>query len=223
MADYADTIRDKKNELIRKGLQGSVIVAQISAAAITADDLFDASTGEPKALPTGYDDLGHTTTDGAQFSRAVTSSDVSSWGSPEPTRSDVTADTTTMQVSAQETKLLTLGIYTGANLESYTAAANGTIEVQKPALPPSRYYRVLSIAVDQADGGEFYLIRFLPRAKPTDYADQAHANGDDPILWGFTFQGFEDSTLGFSEDYILGGPGCKALAVEMGATLGTGT
>lgn len=220
MADYETTLKDKKNELIRKGLEGSVFVGQITVPAITAAGLFDAVSGEIKALPVGMDDLGWTTADGAQFARAITSSDIASWGSGEPTRSDVTADTTTLQVTAQETKLLTLGIYTGANLESYAAAANGTIEVQKPSRPPSRYYRVASIAVDLADEGEFYLVRYLPRAKPTDYADQAHANGDSAIEWGFTFTGFEDATLGFAEDYILGGPGCKALAVEMGATLG---
>lgn len=222
MADYESVLKDKKNELIRKGLEGSVFVAPITAPAVTAAGLFDATTGEIKALPTGHEDLGWTTADGAQFARAITSSDISSWGSGEPTRSDVTADTTTLQVTAQETKLLTLGIYTGADLEAFTAMANGTIEVQKPSRPSTRYYRVTSIAVDLADAGEFYLVRLLPRAKPTDYADQAHANGDSAIEWGFTFTGFEDSTLGYAEDYILGGPGCKALAEEMGATLATG-
>lgn len=222
MADYESILKDKKNQLIRKSLQMSVFIGDPSLAIVDETALFTTATGVIKALPTGYEDLGWTTTDGAQFSRSVTSSDVTSAGSTEPTRSDITADTTTMQVSAQETKLLTLGIYTGADLSSYvTDDPNGSITVEQSSKPVSRYYRVLGIGVDDTDDGEFYLVRSMPRAKVSDYADQALNNGDDPALWGFTFQAFEDSVAGYANAYILGGPGCLSLALEMGATLGT--
>ena len=74
---------------------------------------------------------------------------------------------------------------------------------------------VLSLAVDQGDAGEIYIARFLPRAKVTGYSEQAFGGGDDPITWGVTFTGEEDSTLGFSESWLFGGPGIKALADKM--------
>jgi hypothetical protein len=63
-------------------------------------------------LPDGWQDLGWITSDGVTYGRATDVSDVTSFGSVQPTRSDVTNDTITMSVVAQETSMLTLGLYT---------------------------------------------------------------------------------------------------------------
>jgi hypothetical protein len=76
--------------------------------------------------------------------------------------------------------------------------------------------RVFSVAVDDADGGEIYIGRELPRAKVTSYAEQAFSSGDDPITWGVTFTGYKDSELGYAEAYHFGGPGWLALLDKMG-------
>lgn len=168
-------------------------------------------------LPVGYDDLGWLTNDGAAFSRDVSASEVTSWGSVSPTRTDITSDTTTMTVTAQETKLLTIGLATGADLSAIVAdAETGEVSIAKPGRPKSKHYRVLSLAVDQGDGGEIYVARFLPRAKVSNYAEQSFGGGDDPITWGVTFTGEEDSDLGYSERWIFGGPGWSALLTDMG-------
>lgn len=220
MADY-EALKNKQTELIRKALDGSVFVADITAAPIAA--LTQATGVDPNTvidlapLPPEYDDLGWLTNDGSQFSRDVTSSDTTSFGSVTPTRTDITADTTTMTVSAQETKLLTIGMATGADLAGITPdAATGEVSIAKPSRPKAKHYRVLSLAVDQGDAGEIYLARFLPRAKVSGYAEQAFGGGDDPILWGVTLTGEEDSTLGYSERWIFGGAGWNALLVQMG-------
>lgn len=219
MADY-EALKNKQTELIRKALDGSVFVADVTADAIAALTTYTA--GPPAVidltpLPTGYDDLGWLTNDGAQFSRDVSTSEVTSWGSVSPTRTDITSDTTTMTVTAQETKLLTIGMATGVDLSGVTPAANtGEVSIAKPARPKSKHYRVLSLAVDLADAGEVYLGRFLPRAKVTGYSEQSHGGGDDPITWGVTFTGEEDSDLGYSERWIFGGPGWNALLADMG-------
>ena len=172
-----------------------------------------------KLLPTGMDDLGWLSTDGAAFSRDVNTSDVQSWGSVTPTRSDVTSDTSTMAVTAQETKLLTIGLATGADLAAVTPdAQTGEVRVEKPTRPTSRHYRALSVAVDLGDGGEIYVARYFPRAKVTNYAEQAMGGGDDPITWGVTLTGEEDSDLGFSESWLFGGAGWNALLEDMGFT-----
>lgn len=221
MANY-EALKNKQTELIRKALDGSVFIAPVTADAIASLTTYTA--GPPVVidltpLPTDYDDLGWLTSDGAQFSREVANSEVTSWGSVTPTRTDITSDTTTMTVTAQETKLLTIGVATGADLAGITPAANtGEVSIAKPSRPKSKHYRVLSLAVDEGDAGEIYIARFLPRAKVTSYSDQAFGGGDDPIVWGATFTGEEDSTLGYSERWIFGGPGWNALLTEMGFT-----
>lgn len=222
MANY-DALKNKQTELIRKALDGSVFLADVTAGAIT--NLTTYTAGPPAVidltpLPTGWDDLGWLTGDGAQFSRDVSSSEVSSWGSVTPTRTDVTADTSTLTVVAQETKLLTIGLATGADLSGITPAANtGEVSIAKPSRPKSKHYRVLSLAVDQGDAGEIYIGRFLPRAKVSGYSEQSFGGGDDPITWGVTLTGEEDSTLGYSERWLFGGPGWNALLTQMGFTV----
>lgn len=170
-----------------------------------------------RPLGAGWDDLGWLSTEGAQFSRDVSTSDVTSWGSVTPTRSDVTSDTSTMAVTAQETKLLTIGLATGADLAGVVPDVNtGEVSIEKPTRPSSRHYRALSLAVDLGDAGEIYIARFLPRAKVTNYAEQAFGGGDDPITWGVTLTGEEDSALGYSERWLFGGPGWNALLDDMG-------
>lgn len=219
MASY-DALKNKQTELIRKALDGSAFIGKITDPAIV--NLTTYTAGPPAVidltpLPTGWDDLGWLTSDGAQFARDVATSEVTSWGSVSPTRTDITSDTTTLTVTAQETKLLTIGLATGADLSAVVPAANtGEVSIAKPSRPSSRYYRVLSLAVDQADAGEVFIGRFLPRAKVTSYAEQAFAGGDDPITWGVTFTGEEDSTLGYSERWLFGGPGWNALLADMG-------
>lgn len=219
MPNY-ETLKNKQTELIRKALDGSVFLAPVSADPIASLTTYTA--GPPVVidltpLPTDYDDLGWLTSDGAQFSRDVATSEVTSWGSVSPTRTDVTSDTTTMSATAQETKLLTVGLATGADLSALTPDPDsGELSVAKPARPKSKHYRVLSLAVDQGDAGEIYVARFLPRAKVTGYSEQAFGGGDDPITWGVTFTGEEDSDLGYSERWIFGGAGWQALLTDMG-------
>ena len=222
MADFETTLKNKQAELIRKALDGSVFLnpdlsAVSEIAALTADSVATPGTPELKALPAGYEDLGWLTSDGAQFSRDVSTSEVTSWGSVSPTRTDITSDTTTMSVTAQETKLITIGLATGVDLSALTPdAVTGELSVAKPSRPKSKHYRVLSLAVDQGDGGEIYIARFLPRAKVTGFSEQSFGGGDDPISWGVTFTGEEDSGLGYSERWIFAGPGWNALLTDMG-------
>lgn len=214
MPDYA-ALRDKQTNLIRKALDGSVFVGPLSSALVTS---LTGTGGTLNTLPDGMSDLGWLSTDGAQFSRDVSTSDVTSWGSVSPTRSDITADSTTLTVLCQETKLQTIGLATGADLSGIKAAANGEVIVKKPNRPSSRSYRVLSLAVDQGDAGDIYIARYLPRAKVTSYAEQAFGGGDDPIGWGVTFTSEEDADAGYAEAWLFGGPGWNAEIASMGFT-----
>lgn len=209
------TLRDKKTELIRKARDGSVFVGPSSVTALTA--ITTGGTPDLVTLPTGMEDLGWTTTDGVSYSRTTETSDVRSFGSVEPTRSDVTSDEITMAVSAQETKLLTLELYTGADLSAAEATATtGELQIAKPARPGFRYYRVLGLFVDDGDAGEIYLGRYMPRARVTEFGEQQYNDADEAIIYPLTFTGYEDSTLGYSHKWFFGGPGWEALLDEMG-------
>lgn len=216
-----DALQTKKNQLIRKFRNGSVFGALHSADPITT--LTDPTDGGLVALPTGYKDWGWFTDDGLQYSRDIETSDTTSAGSNEPTRTDIDSDTTSLQVVFQETRLETVGLYLGMDLSDVTAAtgAGAELKIDKPETPPELYYRVLGLSVDFYEGGEIYIGRYLPRAKVTDFGDQQHTRGDDAIGYDVTFQGFVDSTEGTSERWFFAGPGWKALLADMDITQAT--
>lgn len=206
-----------QSELIRKAKSGSAFIAPVTATAIS-ETFVTGATSALAALPTGYEDLGWLSNDGMSFSRDVSTADVTSFGSVSPTRSDVTSDTSTVTVTCQETKLQTIGLATGADLTSIKTptASTGAVMVRKPIAPTSKFYRLFCISKDDGDAGDIYIARFFPRAKVTSFSEQAFGGGDDPISWGVTMTGYPDSTLGFTEAWLFGGPGWKALAVQMG-------
>ncbi len=210
-------LADKKQELIRKAKDGSVFVGAITAALITT--LTTGSSADLTALPStggGYADLGYTTTDGVTYARTTDLSEIRSFGSVEPTRTDVTNDTITMACSCQETKLQTIGLYTGADYTTLTAAATtGELQVAKPDRPSFRYYRVLGLFVDDGDAGEIYFARFMPRARVTELGEQQYNDSDEAIIYPLTWTGYKDSTAGYSHKWFWGGPGWKALLDEM--------
>lgn len=215
MATYA-SLAGKNSGLIRKALDGSLFVAAADADPI--EDLTSGASSALAALPTGYKDGGLMTDEGIQFSREIETSDINSWGKVEPTRSDVTRDVTGIQVNFQETSALTISMYTGIAVSAMVAdATTGEIQIPKPAQPSARYFRLLALAVDQTEtGAEFYIARFFPRAKITDFTEQAWSKGDEALGWGMTFSATFDEELGYSQIDFLAGPGAKALKTEMG-------
>ncbi|MEV2277870.1 hypothetical protein AB0I72_20020 [Nocardiopsis sp. NPDC049922] len=210
-----ESLRNHQNQLIRKALEGSTFIAPITSAAVASLTGADKSLN---ALPAGYNDLGWMSDDGPQFSADVTSSDITSWGAVEPTRRDITADVTTLQVNLQETNKHTLGLYTGADMTAVVPdPTSGEVAISKPDRPPLRFWRVLTIGVDLADAGEIYIGRFLPRASVTDKDDQAFQSNDDSALgWPVTMTAYMDSSVGYSERFFFGGPGWEALLSAMG-------
>jgi hypothetical protein len=204
----------KQEALIRKPLDGSVFRAPLTASHIDASTLFGAS-GQLLALPGGYNDVGLLNTDGIQTSRNISNADTNAFGRISPVRSDVTADTDTVAVTAIETKLETISLGTGAVL---TAASilntNGSLQIKKPARPSPRLSKWLTIAVDENEFGEIYICRYFPRGKITAYGDQNFAA--DEIGWNVTVTGENDSAWGGPSSWMFGGPGWNALLVSMG-------
>jgi hypothetical protein len=216
MADYA-ALSDKKNELIRRAVDGSVFVADMSVTPpLTLTTL---STAVLTVLdPDDWTDLGWTSTEGVSYERTTESVDTSSFGSSEPTRSDVTRDEIAMSCTAQETKALTMGITTGADIAAILAnATSGEVQVAKPARPKLRFYRVLGLFLDHDDNGlEIYFGRLMPRAQISDFGSQGYNEDETGISYPMTWRGKEDSTLGYSHKWFWAGPGWKSLLTDMG-------
>lgn len=211
-----DDLQQKNAALIFKALQGSVFVAPATAQAITT--LTDPSDSLLAPLPVSYEDVGWVSDDGVQFGRDVDVSDITGWGSVKPLRSDINSDVTTLAFSMLETRKTSIGLYTGADMGAAVPdPTSGELSIEKPARPGFRYYRVLALAVDLTDAGEYYVARFLPRARVTDYDEQAFQSSDDsPVTWSVTMTGYEDPVLGYSEKYFFGGPGWAARLADMG-------
>lgn len=210
------TIEDRKAELVRKALEGSVFIAETTADEIAT--LTSGASSDLAALPTGYADLGWLSEDGIGFGRTTTQSDIGAFGASQPVRSDITSDVTTLTCNALETRLSVIKLKTGAADSALEAdATTGEVSLEKPERPPSKYWRVLAIAVDTNDAGqEIYIARFLPRAKVTSFGDETWQSGDTAIQTGVTFTAFPDSELGYSDKLMWGGPGWKALLSSMG-------
>jgi hypothetical protein len=213
-------LQQLQNDLIRKVLNQSVFVIDWGnpAVNISVATMFDPTSGDLIALPaSGYKDMGYIDNGGAVFGRSITTSNVDSAQSITPTRSDITADTTTLALTPQETNQRTVSVYMGVGLTTLVAGTNGVLRLDKPAVPTLRYYSVLSLAVDETASGEIVICRWLPKATATAYADQTQAaNSDNVVAWGVTLTGFKDDTLGFSESLIFGGAGFKARKTAMG-------
>lgn len=213
------TLQDAKRQLIRKTLQGLVAISPVSGDAITGATFADAVG--LLALPETYMQLGVVDDNGAQFSRAVDTSTVTSWGDVEPSRQDVKSDVTTLQVVANETRAATIGLYTGADMSTVEAAhTTGVVSIDKPGVPVLPQWRVLVIGSDTTDAGEIYIGRHLLYTKITAYGNQQLNSSADAAspTWDITFTAFKDPVAGTAERWLFGGPGWIALLADMGIT-----
>ena len=211
-----EQMNNKKNELIRKATDGSVFVQDIGAPIL--ESITTGATGD-LALPPDLvsRDLGWLTEDGVSFSGETNESAITSWGATEPTRREVTTDTTTMSVTAQETNIVTIGLYTSNDLSALVPdATTGELIVTKPPRPRLKHFRVLALSVDTHEGEPVYIARYLPRATLTRSPEQAYTGGDSALTWGLTFTSTVDSEAGYSERFLFGGPGWQAMLEDMG-------
>lgn len=217
MALY-DDLAVKQEELVRKPLDGSAFFAPLTSP--TIDEDFVTAGGELAVLPDEFwGDLGLLTPDGMGFSREVANSDIMAFGRQTPVRSDITNDTTTLNIVAIETNLRTIGMATGANvLPDSRSATTGALMIKKPPRPTPKQYRVFCLSVDNTENGEIYIGRYLPKAKVTGFSDQALGGTDNAIEWGTTLTSQFDKELGFSEAWLFGGPGWNYLLGKMGFT-----
>lgn len=210
-------LQEHFQDLIRKGLEGSIFVKRYEDADTEIETLQDA-TGL-LALPTGYADVGYLTKDqGAAWSRDTETSDVTSLGAAEPTRRDVTSDVTGLQFTMQESKRQVFELYDGVDLSSLEQDANGNIAYDKPDRPASVYYRVLALFKDGDGVDAVYFAKWLTRAQVTERGEQSW-NEENELQYPVTLTAFVDSAVGTSARSLWAGP--AATLTRMGFPVAT--
>lgn len=211
-------IKEQQAQLIRKATEGSVFVQKMSEPLLTKiTDGAGSLLALPPSLVAGG--LGYLTEDGVGFSGDIQESTINSFGALEPTRRETTSDTTSIAVTAQETNITTVGLYTGNDLAALVPdSTTGELVVTKPPRPRLEHFRVLALSVDNHEGQELYVARYLPRATLARNPEQSYTSGDTATTWGLTFTSTLDNEAGYSERYFFGGPGWKALLEDMGFT-----
>ncbi|WP_405991104.1 phage tail protein [Streptomyces sp. NBC_00986] len=203
-------------EYIRKQLVQAIFAADISTAVIT--NPFD-TDGNLVTIPAGFVPIGYTTDDGISFPSDVSMADVTSSQSSEPTRSDVESDVLTATWSPQETNTATVAMYEGLPLSGTGAlpaigSAAWTWDRAKSGRNPFR--RLLFIGLDYGDdGGEIYVVKFMPRARLSDKDDETWSRAD-PTTRPVTVTAYRDSTVGTSCRNWIDGPGWRSLAPSGG-------
>lgn len=213
------SLQDLRASLIRKTLNYSVFLAP-STADVVDETLFDATTGAIKTLPAGYLDAGYVTDDGAKFSKDVTRTDITSLQSTNPTRSDVTAGSTSITFEAQETKLATIGLYTDTAITDLTPdATSGVLAIDDPAIPSGLTWRMAAISMDYYGGSPIYVARIMPKAVVSKFNDQSFDKGD-ANTWGVTMDALFDEVAGTAHRWLFGGEGWLALQADMGFSAG---
>lgn len=215
MAEIAfDALKDAKSNNILKVLDAVVCVAPMS---VEVPATFTAA-GVLQALPTGYRSIGWVSKDdGYTWSRDTDMAEVTSHGSVEPTRRDITSDVTGLQMTAQETSRLTLELSGNVDLEDATVTG-GELSYTRSVSPATRYWRVIAIGKDGAGDDTTYIINVLPRAMISEYGEITWSD-EDALTYPLTWSATVDQNLGYSFRQVLAGPGFGARAADMGFTV----
>jgi len=208
-------LKQAKNDLIRKALDAALCIAPIATAIPAA--LTSGASADLTALPTDWKGLGMVTKDDAYtWSRAVESTDTTSHGELEPTRTDINSDISSLAFTAQETNKRTLELFNNVDLTALTpTAVTGEVAFNNPPRPVTRYYRVMAVAQDGEGSDTIYIAKILPRAMVSEPGDQVWSDQNE-ITYPMTLTAKKDSTLGYSVRHIFGGPGWKSRLVAMG-------
>ena len=169
-------------------------------------------------LPTGggYVDLGLVTKDdGYSFGNEWETSEVTSHGIADPTRRDVLSSTSTIGLTAQETKRLTLEMFHAVDLSGVVPAASGEIAFSKPLAPVTRYYRTFLLARDGIGDSAVYMGMIYPRSMVSETGEQTGSE-ESELAYPLTLTATPDSTVGYSVRFLFGGPGWRAQLTKMG-------
>lgn len=207
---YEAELANNQSGQMFKALGGIIYTASM-ATAIPAAFTETSSSSLTQLDPNNWTRLGLITKgDGVTFSRDVSTEDEESWGYSEPTRTDITTDTTSAAFTLQETKRATLEMYDFVDLSAVTPdATTGEVAYSKPVTNSLTYRRIIYMAVDGAGTDRRYRFKIMPRAQVVGVADEVWSQSA-VTKYPLTVRATVDSVLGYAVRNVLAGPGQKA-------------
>ena len=206
-----DDVSTHDDTLVRKALGIIVAVAPATEAAITS--ILDATTGNLKALPANWVQLGRLTDDGATFARETEVSEIFGHGSIDPARSDIRRATKRVNFTMLETRKqglqLAQGVSSLGEVATKIPASTGSQHItwKEPESPTYPYLRALFIAKDITGGGEMYIADHAFRCKVTEVGETAWSDQDSAMATPLTMTFYNDPTEGSALRHFRAGPG----------------
>lgn len=222
MAGDLASLAKRQGELILKPMEGIIGSADMDTELLDSFRLTTATVANgPITLTslTQYEQLGWVSkSDGITFSSDTEQEDVESFGSPEPTRTDIIRDVTSSQFVCQETNKAVLEHYHNVDLSAVEPDEfSGEVQFDNPSSPNTTYRRMIFLSQDGRPGNEIWIAKLMPRASVTAKADQQHGGGTE-LNYGMTVTATVDDELGFSVRHIFAGPGWRKNLAKMGFT-----
>lgn len=190
---------------------GGIIYSAPMAIAIPAAFTETSSASLTQLDPNNWTRLGLITKgEGITFSREMSTEDEESWGYSEPTRTDITTDTTSAAFTLQETKRAVLEMYDFVDLSAASPdATTGEFAYSKPMTSSLTYRRMIYMAVDGAGTDRRYRFKIMPRAQVVGVQDEVWSQ-TAVTKYPFTVRATVDPVLGYAVRNVLAGPGQKA-------------
>lgn len=169
------------------------------------------------ALPTGYSDIGLVTKDdGYTFGNEWEMAETTSHGFSDPTRRDILSNTSTIGLTAQETKRNVLEMFHNVDLSTVVPTpATGEIRFDKPLQQRTTYYRTLLIARDGVGPQTIYMGILYPRAMVSETGEQTGSE-ESEFSYPMTITATPDFAVGTAARFLFGGPGWIATLAAMG-------
>ncbi len=171
---------------------------------------------ELAALPSGYVDLGLVTKDdGYTFGNEWEMAETTSHGFSDPTRRDILSNTSTIGLTAQETKRRVLEMFHNVDLSSVAPGPSGEVRFDKPLQQRTTYYRALLVARDGVGPQTIYMGVLYPRAMVSETGEQTGSE-ESEFAYPMTLTATPDFTVGTACRFLFGGPGWSSLLTNMG-------
>ncbi|WP_052062014.1 phage tail tube protein [Rhodococcoides fascians] len=212
-------LKAAKSEVLLKPLDAGIWLAPHYTPHPTA---FTSSNSALQTLPAAYVPVGHfAKADGIAFARSTETSNLESYGEMQPTRMDITADSTTFAFTPQETNKLVLELTTAADLDAVKGdAESGEVFFAQPTAPSIRYYSAIVIGQDGSDEEPIYVFKVLPKVAVSNF-DGENWTPSTSLGQKLTLTAFKDDTAGFAVGHGFGGLGWKNKIEKFGFELAT--
>lgn len=206
-----DSVKGHNVRNIRKALAGALFAKRYDPADEPLTQVWTTAAG--LIVPADYISVGVTAKGSpVQMSRDLQTANVDSWGYMEPTRTDVTSDTDTMQFVMQESNRIAMELFRGADYSGVRPDEDRNLVLDKPSTPTTQYWRAFTLSKDGDGADAIYWINWLPRCSVTSVESQALGE-ENELQYGVTFTGFHDDGVLTSHRTIWGGPGIDTEAM----------